>query len=472
MQIFTNAFFDQVKRFGVPSELIFVEWNPPQGKPKLPEALQWPDDLGPCSIRIIEVSPRIHKTFRYSEKLPLFQMIAKNVGIRRAGASFICATNIDVIFDDELMKFLAERTLDPDAMYRLDRYDVPANVPYKNPIQDQLAFCRENVIRINIREGTFKPKQLITRWFHQFRERTASTIRLSMPLLNKPISGMNRIILRIVNKKERGLPAWIRVWFPYKFKPYYLLRYPILRSFIVNRFRLLKLAAYNIFASPERKISLVPPENMRWEEYWKYLNVKKNGSRHTISNENKIQRPLQLVQRLEHVDLDPVGVKKTPDKVFIPQKTLHTNACGDFTLLSKSHWFELRGYPEWEMYSFNIDSFFSYNAYYAGVKEIYLPEPFRFYHIEHAAGWTPEESAGLKKRMLGRGIPWYDWCDCMKMVDQMYSGQEPLIYNDRNWGLGKKNLKETVIRTRGTRSPRSTKKGSRSLLIEEIHGGS
>src|SRR5262249_29405415 len=35
---------------------------------------------------------------------------------------------------------------------------------------------------------------------------------------------------------------------------------------------------------------------------------------------------------------------------------LHTNACGDFTLLSRENWFRFCGYPEWVMYSWNIDS--------------------------------------------------------------------------------------------------------------------
>src|SRR5262249_33856914 len=37
---------------------------------------------------------------------------------------------------------------------------------------------------------------------------------------------------------------------------------------------------------------------------------------------------------------------------------LHTNACGDFTLLSRENWFRFAGYPEWVMYSWHIDSVF------------------------------------------------------------------------------------------------------------------
>ena len=43
-----------------------------------------------------------------SERLPLFQMIGKNVGIRRSRAPFVLATNVDIIFSDALFSFLAE----------------------------------------------------------------------------------------------------------------------------------------------------------------------------------------------------------------------------------------------------------------------------------------------------------------------------------------------------------------------------
>ena len=68
--------------------------NPPADKPPLVEALQWPADLGPCVVRVITVPHEIHARMAHSDALPLFQMIAKNVGIRRARGKFVLATNI------------------------------------------------------------------------------------------------------------------------------------------------------------------------------------------------------------------------------------------------------------------------------------------------------------------------------------------------------------------------------------------
>ena len=84
MQLFVSGWLEQAKRHKLDSELIIVEWNPLPDRPKLSEVLKWPEDSGPCTVRFIEVPPEIHKRFKYSEQLPVFQMIGKNVGIRRA----------------------------------------------------------------------------------------------------------------------------------------------------------------------------------------------------------------------------------------------------------------------------------------------------------------------------------------------------------------------------------------------------
>src|ERR1700693_4188981 len=151
MQAFVNGWIAQVKRRRLASELIFVEWNPPEDRPPLVDALRWPEDLGPCRVRIIQVPPDLHRRYAQAVALPLYQMMAKNVGIRRARGRFVLATNIDIIFSDELVGFLAERKLETRRMYRIDRHDVMPDVPIDG-IEEQLAYCRTHLIRINARE--------------------------------------------------------------------------------------------------------------------------------------------------------------------------------------------------------------------------------------------------------------------------------------------------------------------------------
>jgi hypothetical protein len=156
MQIFVSALINQARRHNLPCELILVEWNPPADKPKLAEALRWPDDPGPCTVRIIEVPNEVHSRYQFAATLPLYQMIAKNVGIRRARGEFVLVTNIDVILSDEMMRFFAQRKLERGRMYRVDRTDVAADVPVDAPVDQQVAWCRGHVIRLCARDGIFK----------------------------------------------------------------------------------------------------------------------------------------------------------------------------------------------------------------------------------------------------------------------------------------------------------------------------
>jgi hypothetical protein len=444
MQVFTTALLEQTRRFNLSSELIFVEWNPPPDKPPLAEALQWPAQFGPCSVRIITVSPKLHGKFKHSDKLPLFQMIGKNVGIRRARGVFVLATNIDVIFSDELMRFLAKQSLNPDSMYRIDRHDAPSDVPLGSPIREQLEYCRKKVIRVNAREGTFAPESDIKRRLKQHRDRLSVELRESLPTFYKSLA-TGVLALGNFSKKQSKWWSWIRVWFPYKFAPRTLLSPRAVRSYFFNRFRLLSLVLSKQM-TPFRGASVIgPPRNMGWEEYWR------KGLAHTPS---VIQRqqfgsspsdrpvPTKLVRSLYDVE---GSQPRLQSKHKIPRKLLHTNACGDFTLLSRDRWFDLRGYPEWEMYSFNIDSFTCYAAYYGGAEEVMIQEPCRFYHIEHGAGWTPEQSEQLRKRMEEQGIPWFDWPECVEWIEKMHEDQAAAVVNSDHWGLGNAKLPETLV---------------------------
>ena len=154
-QVFVDAWINQAKRHNLSSELIIVEWNPPAGRERLAKALRWPDDTGPCEVRIIEVPHEVHARYRHAAALPLYQMIAKNVGIRRARGEFILATNIDIVFSDELIRFLASRRLERGRMYRIDRHDVMSGIPADGTLDEQLAYCRSHLIRVCAREGIY-----------------------------------------------------------------------------------------------------------------------------------------------------------------------------------------------------------------------------------------------------------------------------------------------------------------------------
>ena len=137
-QIFAETLLEQANRHSLAGELIVVEWNPPAG-PRLHEVLKLRVKSDCFAIRFIEVPPEVHRAIRNADVIPLFQMIGKNVGIRRARGEFVLATNPDLLFSDSVIAFMASDKLLPDVMYRIDRHDVPAEVP--DNVSDRPTAC-------------------------------------------------------------------------------------------------------------------------------------------------------------------------------------------------------------------------------------------------------------------------------------------------------------------------------------------
>ena len=314
MQTFLNCFLDQCRRHELPAELVIVEWNPPNGQPSLREALNWTCVNAWCPVRFIHVPEEVHRRFRYSEELPLFQMIAKNVGIRRAGAPFVLATNIDILFSEELVAYLASRPLRDRVVYRVDRYDVPSNLPPGAPVQQLLDFCRENAIRVYTRRGTMDAKS---------------------------------------GQYDEGSVTW----------------------------------------------------KTHIHDACLWLSGKAG------------------------------------------EKRLHTNASGDFTLLSKEHWFRIRGYPELEMLAMHVDGLGCQIAFFAGAREHVLVRPMQIYHIEHSAdpGWTPEGDGALTAGRKSVRIPQMDYEQYRNLAIRMRMERRPIISNTESWGLSDERLPETAI---------------------------
>lgn len=327
LRLFTENVVELAARHCLPAEVIIVEWNPPDG-PRLYDVLH-PRVTSPlCPIRFIEVPPAVHRSLRNADVLPLFQMIAKNVGIRRATGEFVCATNQDILFSDELFAFLATQPLETGRLYRVDRYDVRADIPERLPLDAKLAWCRANVIRIH--------RQYVTR-------------EVATPASEPP----------------RGFGAR----------------------------RLLSAGASRLQSSP----------TLRRVYGW------------------LARRPM-----------------------------LHTNACGDFTVLAREQWLALRGYPELPLYSLHLDSLLCYAAAAAGVKQRILSPPAQIFHLEHGDSWavmSPED----KLRWFALR-PWIDYRLLQELSRAMYTASRPIVFNPETWGLGDRQLDEQVIGA-GARQP-------------------
>lgn len=503
LQTFLNALAAEVERHALPVELVLVEWNPPPEKPCLAEVLQWPASSSPCRVRIITVPPDVHRKFAHAEAMPLYQMIAKNVGIRRAAGEFILATNIDILFSGELMRFFAERRLERGRMYRVNRYDVDENVPVDAPVEEQLAYCQGHVLRVNTREGTFAVTQggaiaaprkarytpdavdiasadagvsFGAGWHppEQYFGRVYRAIDAEIELHVQPVDAERALVLELepvtgpvlkpcpitlmseANGDLAGVEiagrSLLKIHIPAgntRVRLHTGSGVPAAGSY-VPRFRVLRCYWGKARISDESSLSTEPSQSRPIARAWQLL----TGSSRLVadlfrgSGTGRIGLPLspKTLARLRiqggraWFSLRSEGM---PLPEVVPAQ-LHTNACGDFTLAHRDHWLDLRGYPELDLFSMNLDSVFCYMAHYGGAPEWILPESMRIYHIEHAtgSGWTPEGEQLLYRRLAEKGLPWVPNDEVLRWASQMERWKTTLVFNHENWGLAELDLPE------------------------------
>lgn len=391
-QIFLEGLAAQARRHRLDTELIVVEWNPPADRPPLAETLAWPASGPYFSARVITVPEDVHRRLKHSERLPLFQMIAKNVGIRRARGEFILATNVDLLFSDELMSFLARRSLRHDRLYRVDRYDAAADVPYPAPIEEQLAWCEQHVLRICRREGTY---DLLGERFYRIYE------DLRLPLWAAP---------------------WARI----------LRNAPLSISLNARAFARLARA---VAVDGSKALAIRLRSGIGW----------------FAERPERDPRPRRIVSLRRLLALAPELLAPRWEALrllFLDERArmrLHTNACGDFTLLSREGWASTHAYPELELFSMHIDSLFMYEAHYHGLPEEFLP--FRAYHVEHSHGFRPDEESvtELASRLEKVAIPQISNEEFLGWVIEMHKTRQPHFENDATWGFSELALSEEVV---------------------------
>ena len=184
MQTSVNSLLTLCDKESLNTELIIVEWNPPSDTPRLAEVLSLPKTP---EVRFIEVPNEIHKKLPNSEKISIFEYIAKNVGVRRARGEYVLVTNPDIIFSTELIRYLALKTLSPECFYRIDRHDVEEVVPLDKSIEEQLEFCAENWVKVCTIRGDMKR----TRHLLDYRSVRAIIGWLRNGVVNYSLSGIH-----------------------------------------------------------------------------------------------------------------------------------------------------------------------------------------------------------------------------------------------------------------------------------------
>ncbi|MFK7786896.1 MAG: hypothetical protein AB8B56_17375 [Crocinitomicaceae bacterium] len=308
MMIFYEGLIHQCNRVKLPCELIMVDWNSPDPNELLDKVLPPVEESDYLSVRYVIVPPEIHDSLRFSEELGLYQMIAKNVGIRRANAEFICCTNIDLLFSDELFDELAKRRLETGKYYRANRCDIPSSIDETTRVEDQLKFCEANIIK--------------------------------------------------------------------------------------------RLGKHEEFA-------LIYDENGFMFKY-----------------ESFFKPALRFLNWLKPKMLSEIEVK---------MRTVDSDACGDFTMMSRSDWEKIDGYVELEMYSLHIDTMALYAAVAQDIDQVIFPKEMCSYHIAHASGWEPGNA--VEQLQFYHKRPSLDWWVVEAAGRQIIQDKSNFDMNSEDWGL-------------------------------------
>ena len=454
-QLFINGLIAQCDRFKLPAELVLVEWNPPNDRPRLAEVLSWPAGEGYCKVRIVEVPNDLHARLEYSDRLPLFQMIAKNVGIRRAHGAFVLATNIDILLSDGVMRFLSERRLRPGYVYRADRLDVPAEIGAEWPIEQQLAWCAASTIRINRREGSLDLRDGVfyrigpPLYFKGWLRNSVKGRRLVASPLGRA-SGLRRLAYTQA-VPHHGIREYVRdSRLAGRVSSGFIWRGAVSTSIMLRHVGNTLYGFAYWFVAGFNDPRLVPGRiRRRFRRFGARLRAPlEHGDPAAVAGRRRrVLRvavlPLATVRASWRVFRRKVRSLRLIWEIEHARLPLHTNACGDFTLMSAGDWDRTFGYIELEMYSMHIDSLQLYAAHYNGIKERFLPFP--VYHVEHGGGFRPEATGqdALDATLARSAIPQVTNDDFRDFIVAMHLTGAPIHRDQPTWGFAGCDLSES-----------------------------
>ncbi|KAH0785278.1 hypothetical protein GPJ56_010689 [Histomonas meleagridis] len=106
-------------------EIVLIDYATPRGNKLLHEILNITPYLH-NKIRFVIVPPETHEMLekKYNRKYAFFEVISKNMGIRRCKGKFVLATNSDILYSTELFEEFAAHQFNPYIIYRANRWNM------------------------------------------------------------------------------------------------------------------------------------------------------------------------------------------------------------------------------------------------------------------------------------------------------------------------------------------------------------
>ncbi len=150
-KLFLDNWINKIKKNKFKYELIIIEWNNIRKKKNFYLNFLNKKKYKNLPIRIITVPSKFHNILKNSDKIGLYQMIAKNVGARRARGEYVLFTNIDILFSTSVLREINEiDSKNNKIFYRAIRYDI--SLDYKKRLD--FNSLDKFVVKINYQNST------------------------------------------------------------------------------------------------------------------------------------------------------------------------------------------------------------------------------------------------------------------------------------------------------------------------------
>jgi len=153
----------QLEKNRIPSEIIFVNYNFIKDSADISTIVNKPGNRKFCELRFINIPSDVHDQFINPDlrrTVPVYEYIAKNIGIQRARGTFILAANPDIIIHPAIFRFICQKKLSVSKYYRTDRCDFHDNgVDISSPEDTVLKTIGQSVFRYFLRGYTQEVQQ-------------------------------------------------------------------------------------------------------------------------------------------------------------------------------------------------------------------------------------------------------------------------------------------------------------------------
>lgn len=109
-------------------ELVIIDWNSDNQKVQIEDLYNFE---GIKNYKIKKYDNDYHNSVSDNSKIPFFEYIAKNEGIKYASSKYIITCTQDIIFSKKILDYLYYTELNTNSFYRVDRIDLNTDYKFK-----------------------------------------------------------------------------------------------------------------------------------------------------------------------------------------------------------------------------------------------------------------------------------------------------------------------------------------------------